>query len=95
MLAEYFQGTLPQLIERSRLLKTKIPRRLPRDYKALIRSCEIELADIIARLRTLENVPAGGSPPLHHARLRQFKRAVADLGHIETTAIAVLNRAQR
>jgi len=94
MLGEYFQGTLPQLIERGRLLKAKIPRRLPRDYEALIRSCEIELADILARLRALENVPAGGSPPLHHARLRQFKRAVADLDHIETTAIAVLNRAQ-
>ena len=32
--------------------------------------------------------------PLHHTRLRQFKRAVADLDHIETRAIAVLNRAQ-
>jgi hypothetical protein len=94
MLGEYFQGTLPQLIERGRLLKAKIPRRLPRDYEALIRSCEIELADILARLRALANVPAGGSPPLHHARLRQFKRAVADLDHTETTAIAVLTRAQ-
>ena len=34
MLAEYFLGTLPQLIERARLLKAKIPRGLPRDYGA-------------------------------------------------------------
>src|SRR5437660_4533823 len=45
MLGEYFQGTLPQLIERARLLKAKIPRTLPRDYEGLIRTCEIELGD--------------------------------------------------
>jgi hypothetical protein len=94
MLGDYFQGTLPQLIERGRLLKGKIPRNLPRDYEALIRTCEIELKDIIGRLRTLQNLQANRSPALHHARLRQFKRAVADLDHIETRAIAVLNRAQ-
>lgn len=36
MRAEYFLGTLPQLIERARLLKAKILRGLPRDYGALI-----------------------------------------------------------
>jgi hypothetical protein len=95
MLGEYFQGTLPQLIERARLLKGKIPRTLPRDYGALIRTCEIELDNIIGRLRALQKSPAAGSPALHHARLRQFKRAIADLDHIETTAITVLNRAQK
>jgi hypothetical protein len=40
-------------------------------------------------------VPATGGPALHHAQLRQFKRAVADLDHIETTAIAVLNRVHK
>jgi hypothetical protein len=94
MLGEYFQGTLPQLVERGRLLKTKIPRTLPRDYGALIRTCEIELEQIIGRLRGLQKIPTGDSPALHHARLRQFKRAVADLDHIETRAIAALNRAQ-
>jgi hypothetical protein len=93
MLGEYFQGTLPQLIERAKLLKAKIPRRLPRDYGALIKTCEMELGDVIARLRALQEIPTGGSSPLHHARLRQFKRAIADLDHIETTAIAVLSRA--
>ncbi len=95
MLGEYFQGTLPQLIERARLLKGKIPRTLPRDYGALVRTCETELDNAITRLRNLQNVPTTGSSALHHARLRQFKRAIADLDHIETTAIAVLNRAHR
>ena len=94
MLGEYFQGTLPQLIERAKLLKGKIPRKLPRDYGALIKTCEMELADIIARLRTLQDNPSGKSSSLHHTRLRQFKRAIADLDRIETTAIAVLSRAQ-
>jgi hypothetical protein len=92
MLGEYFQGTLPQLVERARLLKGKIPRGLPRDYDALVRTCEIELDNVISRLDDLQNLPAGGSPALHHARLRQFKRAIADLGHIEASAIMVLNR---
>lgn len=93
MLGEYFQGTVPQLIDRARLLKAKIPRTLPRDYGALIQICERELDGVIAQLRALQAAPAGGRPTLHHARLRQFKRAIADLDHIETTAIAVLNRA--
>lgn len=93
MLGEYFQGTLPQLIERAKLLKAKIPRGLPRDYGALIKTSEMELRDVIARLRALQEIPNGGSSPLHHARLRQFKRAIADLDHIETRAIAALSRA--
>jgi hypothetical protein len=43
MLAEYLQGTVPQLVERARLLKGKIPRGLPRDYEALIKTCHDEL----------------------------------------------------
>lgn len=93
MLDEYFQGTLPQLIERAKLLKAKIPRTLSRDYGALIKTCEMELADVIERFRGLQAMPRGASLALHHAQLRKFKRAVADLDHIETTAIPVLNRA--
>lgn len=95
MLAEYFQGTLPQLIERARLLKGKIPRGLPRDYDALVRTCEIELDNIINRISDLQNASAGGSRALHHARLRQFKRAIADLDHIETSAITALSRTHK
>jgi hypothetical protein len=94
MLGDYFDGTLPQLVERARLLKGKVPRNLPRDYEALIRTCERELDDIIGRLRELQKGPTTGSPALHQARLRRLKRAIADLDHIETRAIAVLNRAQ-
>jgi chromosome condensin MukBEF complex kleisin-like MukF subunit len=77
MLGEYFQGTLPQLIERARLLKGKIPRTLPRDYGALIRTCETELDNIIGRLRALQQVPAAGSAALHHARPNDIIEHVA------------------
>ena len=93
MLDEYFSGTLPQLIERARLLKAKIPRSLPRDYGALIRTCEIELADIMVRLRELQNTSLGARPIINQAQLRKFKRVIADLDRIETRAIPVLNRA--
>lgn len=93
MLDEYFQGIVPQLIERGRLLKGKIPSDLPRDYEGLIRACDFELDGIINRLRELQGVTGRGSSALQHAQLRKFRRAVADLDHIETTGIAVLSRA--
>lgn len=93
MLDEYFDGTLPQLVARGRLLKGKIPRDLPRDYDGLIQACDLELDGIIAKLRELQEPAGAGGVALQHARLRKFRRAVADLDHIETTGIAVLNRA--
>jgi hypothetical protein len=92
MLDEYFKGTLPQLVERARLLKAKIPRHLPRDYGALIAACENELDKIISVLRSLQNW--SGTRGLNDVRLRQFKRAVADLDFIEARGIAALSRAQ-
>ncbi|MYA60183.1 MAG: hypothetical protein F4X40_06450, partial [Chloroflexi bacterium] len=93
MLDDYFHGTLPQLIERGRLLKGKIPRTLPRDYDSLIRACDLELDGIISRLRELQTPLDAGSITLQHTQLRKFRRAVADLDHVETTGIAVLSRA--
>ena len=93
MLAEYFQATLPQLIERARYLKGKIPRTHPRDYDALIQKCEQALDEVIALFRALQKAPPQSTLAVEHARLRQFRRAVADLEHIETHAIAVLQHA--
>ena len=92
MLADYLQGTVPQLVERARLLKGKIPRGLPRDYEALIKTCHGELDNIIARLRELQAGAPTASLAVRHAKLRQFKRAVADLDIVETRAIAALHR---
>ena len=83
MLADYLQGTVPQLVERARLLKGKIPRGLPRDYEALIKTCHDELDNIIARLRELQAGTPAASLAVRHAKLRQFKRAVADLDIVE------------
>ena len=93
MLGEYFEATVPQLIERARLLKGKIPRGLPRDYETLISACARALDEIVQRLYQLETVARSGRAALQHAQLRKFRRAVADLDDVETTGIAVLNRA--
>jgi hypothetical protein len=94
MLDDYFKGTLPQLIERAKLLKGKIPtRRLPRDYEASIQRCQSELDNIIQRFRELEKPMSGASAVMHQARLRQFKRAVAELDRIELRGFAALHRA--
>jgi hypothetical protein len=92
MLAEYLDGTVPQLIERARLLKGKVRRDLPRDYEALIRTSHAELDDVIGRLRALQSVASDPRPAVHHAALRRFKRAVADLDILETRAIPALSR---
>src|SRR5262249_40619587 len=81
MLAEYLQATLPQLVERARFLKGRIPRGLPRDYDGLTRTCEHWLEALINQFRALQKTPATATTAVEHARLRQFRRAVADLNH--------------
>jgi hypothetical protein len=93
MLDEYFQGTLPQLVERARFLKGRIPRGLPRDYDGLTRTCEHWLEALIDQFRALQSMPPSTSVAVEQVRLRQFRRAVADLNHIETRAIAALQHA--
>src|ERR1051326_167226 len=66
MLVDYLQGTVPQLIERARLMKGKIPRGLPRDYEALIKTCHDELDNIIGRLRELLTLPPNPSLAVRH-----------------------------
>lgn len=75
------------------MLKAAIPRSLPRDYDTLVQSCHRELDDVIRRLRDLEKDPTVGTPRVQNARLRQFRRAAADIDHLETTAISALSRA--
>jgi hypothetical protein len=94
MLAEYLQGTLPQLVERAKFLKGKVPRDLPRDYEALMQSCEAALDGIIGQLRYLQQPPPAASAAINDTRLRQFRRAVANLNSIETRAISVLQNAK-
>ena len=92
MLDNYLRGTLPQLIERGRLLKEKIPRTLPRDYERLISACNSELDSIIRRLRDIQQAVGIENTTIQQAQLRKFRRAVTDLDHVETTGIVVLNR---
>lgn len=90
MLNHYLAGTIPQMIERGRVLTASIPRDLPRDYDALRVICKQQVDEAIQNLKRLQSLIGETFEPEH---LRMFKRLVSDLDDLETVAIAALNRA--
>lgn len=91
---DYFTATIGQLIERARILRTKIPRDLPRDYDTLAQTCQERLKEYLERLRSLLDDPMFLLPRYQPERLRMFKRIVGDLDIIETVGITALDRAK-
>ena len=91
---DYFAGSVSQLIERARLLRTKVPRNLPRDYDTLAQACRDQINDLLALLRSLLENTMYREERYQPERLRLFKRLVADLDIIETVGIAALDRAK-
>jgi hypothetical protein len=90
---DYFAGAVPQLIDRARGLRGKIPRNLPRRYETLNRICSDQLVQIISKLRNLVDDSRFRTRTFQPERLRMFKRLVADLDTIESIGIAALHRA--
>lgn len=90
---DYFTGSALQLVERARLLRTKIPRNLPRNYDTLAQKCGERLKEIIGQLRSLVEEPLFQHVKYRPERLRQFRRLVVDLDEVETFAISALDRA--
>jgi hypothetical protein len=91
---EYLQGAVAQLIERGRVLTAKIPRNLPRDYDTLAQTARQKINDQLDSLKQLSESPIFKKPSHRRERLRLFKRIVAEMDLIETTAIAALDRAK-
>ena len=91
---EYFAGSVTQLIERGRLLRTKVPRDLPRDYDTLAQACKLKLNGLLELLRSLIEEPIYRKADYQPERLRLFKRIVAELDMVETVGIAALDRAK-
>jgi hypothetical protein len=91
---EYFRGAIPQLVERARVLSSRIPRDLPRDYDTLAHLCRSRINVQIEQLRELLNDPLFAAPAYYPERLRLFKRIVAEMDILETVAIAALDRAK-
>src|SRR5690349_601120 len=95
MIDDYIDGAIAQLIERSRKLVAMIPRDLPRLYDGLSQRCRQELANVLRDLRFVAEDELLQRPENRLARLRAFRRIVADLDSLETTGIAALSRAHK
>lgn len=91
---EYFRGAIPQLVERARVLSSRIPRDLPRDYDTLAHLCRSKINSQIDNLRGLLAEPLFANPVYYPERLRLFKRIVAEMDILETVAVAALDRAK-
>jgi hypothetical protein len=91
---EYLRGASAQLIERGRVLTSKIPRDLPRDYDTLAQTARQKINAQLDSLKRLTESPVFRQPSHRRERLRLFKRIVAELDIIETIAIAALDRAK-
>jgi len=88
----YFEGSVAQLIERTRQLCDLIPRNLGRDVAALEVACRDRLNEVGNRLRELRDLPEMREPRNRHERLRLFRRAWGDLDYLESVAVTALCR---
>lgn len=95
MIDDYIDGAIAQLIERSRKLVAMIPRDLPRLYDGLSQRCRQELANVLRDLRFVAEDELLQKPENRLARLRAFRRIVADLDSLESMGIAALSRAHK
>lgn len=89
---EYFDGSVAQLLERTRQLCNLIPRNLGRDVAALEVACRDQLNEVGDRLRALRDVPHMRKIENQRERLRLFRRVRGDLDHLESVAVTALCR---
>ena len=94
MLRPYLDGAIQQTVVRGQRLILRIPRDLPRDYSALEQICRSRINTFIEELRSLlgDLFRDGTNQGI---RLRRFRRIVADLDLLETTAFMALARAHK
>src|SRR2546422_5374844 len=89
----YLSASIRQAQERARILKGKMSRALPAaEFSALRQLCEDRIDDAITKLEELLTDPLLLRADLVQERLRFFRRIIADLALLETTAIATLTR---
>ncbi|MFB3779529.1 MAG: hypothetical protein ACE141_18060 [Bryobacteraceae bacterium] len=88
---EYFDGSVAQLLERTRQLCDLIPRSLGRDVAALEVVCRDRLNEVGNRLRALKR-PEMREGANQRERLRLFRRARGELDYLESVAVTALCR---
>lgn len=83
---DYFEGAVNQLVKRGRLLLSKMPRNLPREFHLLEQRCRDRIQKVLDDLRQNPEIQ------LPAVRLRALRRAVHELDHLETVGITALSR---
>lgn len=84
---DYFDGAVNQLVKRGKLLLSKVPRNLPREFHLLEQRCRDRIQQVLIDLRENPEIQ------LPAVRLRALRRAVHELDYLEAIGIAALNRA--
>lgn len=93
MIEPYLEAAICQAKERAKLLKAKMPNPLiSADFVALQQLCENRIDDIIRLLDYLLDDPTILSKELVKERIRFFRRAIAEISQLETSAVAALSR---
>lgn len=93
MIEDYLNAAIKQGQERAKILKGKISQPpFPIELNALHQICEDRIDQTINELQELLTNPLILNKDLIHERIRLFKRILADLSLLETTAIAALTR---
>ncbi len=94
MIKPYLNAAIRQAEERSKILKGKITKPLQApELVALHQTCHNRIDRIIAELELLRTDPNVLRDELIQERIRLFRRTLADLSFLETTAIVALARA--
>ncbi|MEN4012454.1 MAG: hypothetical protein ROW48_10500 [Bellilinea sp.] len=89
---DYFTGSIIQHQERAKRLLERIPPNLPREFHVLVQKCNDELSRLLDGLKFLLEDPRMQMIEYQPERLRRFRRIVDQMGLLETTAIAALER---
>lgn len=83
---EYFDGAEADLLKRGQSLLGMIPSPPRREFYLLTQKCQDELTNLLNDLQKLKYLPPS-------IRLRKFQRIVTEMGFLETSGFAALNRA--
>lgn len=89
---DYFDGSVAQLLERTRQLCDLIPRNLGRDVSALEVTSRDRLEEVGSGLRVLRDHVEMRRPDNQRERLRRFRRLRGELEHLEAVAVTALCR---
>lgn len=93
-LNDYFSGAIAQQIERGNTLLVSIPKSnaLPRELYTLAQTCETKLKGYLQSLYQLINAPEMEQTKYQPERLREYRRIVNSMSHLETIGFTVLTR---